>query len=74
MDIAWLIYSPWVFKRLSGTHYGYELGFTILQTYEGSGQGFEQTRATVKSVQSVLRLKSCGLLRGTGVKSLKMRQ
>lgn len=70
MDIAWLIYSPWVFKLCRGTHYGYEFGFIILQTYEGSGQGFEQTRATVKSVQSVLCLKSCGLLKDTGVNSL----
>lgn len=59
MDIAWLIESPWVFKLLGGTHHGYECGFIILQTYEGSGQGCEQTRATVRSVQSALCVKSC---------------
>lgn len=32
--------------------------------------GFVHTRATVKSIQSVLRLKSCGLLKGTEVNSL----
>lgn len=61
-----------MFKLLGGTHHGYECGFIILQTYEGSGQGCEQTRATVRSVQSVLCVKSCVFffLKGTGVNSL----
>lgn len=71
MDIVWVIYFPWVFKCLSGTlGYSEELWFITLYTYGRSGRGFVQTRATVKSLQSVLRLKSCGLLKGTEVNSL----